>query len=176
MRILCVHNKFQQYGGSDAVFAADEELLAQHGDVITYTRHSGEIESAAHSEKVRLGVGALYSRRTVREITDLVERSRPDVAYVHNIFPLISPSLFDVLYRLRVPAVHITVSYTHLDVYKRQLTGRLFPWARKGGLAILDQGLISGSNFVISVLPVSYTHLDVYKRQGADAIAAGRAA
>jgi glycosyltransferase involved in cell wall biosynthesis len=111
MRILCVHNKFQQYGGSDAVFAADEELLAQHGDVITYTRHSGEIESAAHSEKVRLGVGALYSRRTVREITDLVERSRPDVAYVHNIFPLISPSLFDVLYRLRVPAVHIMHDY-----------------------------------------------------------------
>jgi O-antigen/teichoic acid export membrane protein len=29
---------------------------------------------------------------------------------------------------------------------------RLIPWASKGGLAILDQGLISGSNFLVSVL------------------------
>src|SRR6516225_275518 len=38
----------------------------------------------------------------------------------------------------------------------------LIPWAMKGGLAILDQGLISGSNFLIGILlarwllPASY--------------------
>jgi glycosyltransferase involved in cell wall biosynthesis len=111
MRILCVHNKFQQYGGSDAVFAADEQMLAQHGDVATYTRHSGEIISAALWKKLQFGVDALYSRRTVREITDLVGRFRPDIAYVHNVFPLISPSLFDTLYKLRVPSVHIIHDY-----------------------------------------------------------------
>lgn len=111
MRILCVHNKFQKYGGSDAVFAADEEMLAQHGDVISYTRHSGEIASAGQLEKLRFGVDTLYSWRTVREITELVKRSRPDVAYVHNVFPLISPSLYDVLYRLRIPSVHIIHDY-----------------------------------------------------------------
>jgi glycosyltransferase involved in cell wall biosynthesis len=111
MRILCVHNQFEQYGGADAVFAADEKMLARHGEVVTYTRHSKEIVSAAAMEKLGLGVDTLYSRRTVREITDLVKRFRPEIAYVHNVFPLISPSLYSVLYRLGVPSVHIIHDY-----------------------------------------------------------------
>jgi glycosyltransferase involved in cell wall biosynthesis len=111
MRILCVHNRFQKYGGADAVAAADERLLAEHGDVVTYARHSSDIVSATQFEKLGMGVDALYSRRTVREVGAIVERFRPDIAYVHNIFPLISPSLYDVLYQLRVPAVHIIHDY-----------------------------------------------------------------
>ena len=44
------------------------------------------------------------------------------------------------------------VSYTHLDVYKRQQRGHQHP---VGGVAGVD-----GCH-----RPVSYTHLDVYKRQ-----------
>src|SRR5271167_950189 len=111
MRILCVHNQFEKYAGSDVVAAADERILAEHGDVATYTRHSNEIGSATQLQKLGMGVDTLYSRRTVREVTDVVERFRPDIAYVHNVFPLISPSLYDVLYRLRVPSVHIIHDY-----------------------------------------------------------------
>ncbi|MCU1296849.1 MAG: glycosyl transferase group 1 [Acidobacteriaceae bacterium] len=107
MHILCVHNQFQQYGGSDGVAQADERLLAEHGPVLSYTRHSGEIDSAGRWERVTLGVDALYSRRTVREITELARHFRPDVAYVHNVFPLISPSLYHVLHQLGIPSVHI---------------------------------------------------------------------
>ena len=48
------------------------------------------------------------------------------------------------------------VSYTHLDVYKRQQLYRFTPtWTP----ARLQMNLFS------LLLPVSYTHLDVYKRQ-----------
>jgi len=47
---------------------------------------------------------------------------------------------------------------------------RLVPWGRKGGLAILDQGLISGSNFVISILLARWLMPDQY---GAYAVAFG---
>ena len=46
------------------------------------------------------------------------------------------------------------VSYTHLDVYKRQDGGGEIVGQRKGRRA--------GGNYAG---PVSYTHLDVYKRQ-----------
>ena len=111
MRILCVHNQFQNYAGADAVAAADERILAEHGDVVTYSRHSNEIVSATQLQRLGIGMDTLYSRRTVREITAIVERFRPDIAYVHNVFPLISPSLYDVLHRLRVPSVHIIHDY-----------------------------------------------------------------
>jgi glycosyltransferase involved in cell wall biosynthesis len=107
MRILSVHNKFRKYAGSDIVAAADEELFAKHADVTSYTRHSGEIESASQLQKLRVGLDTIYSRRTVRDITHVVQRFRPDIAYVHNVFPLISPSLYHVLKRLQIPSVHV---------------------------------------------------------------------
>lgn len=107
MRILSVHNQFRQYAGSDIVAAADEELFAQHAEVTRYSRNSNEIGSVGPVQKALLGLDTVYSRRTVQEIETLVGRSRPDIAYVHNVFPLISPSLYHVLHRLRIPSVHV---------------------------------------------------------------------
>ena len=52
-----------------------------------------------------------------------------------------------------------TVSYTHLDVYKRQGGGflDLIGYTKEQ----FEQELHSQCTYV----PVSYTHLDVYKRQ-----------
>ena len=69
------------------------------------------------------------------------------------------------------------VSYTHLDVYKRQIQrgvkfpcdalfrdGRLIAWLcpcrEQANLLVRD-----GVELAADVYPVSYTHLDVYKRQ-----------
>ena len=61
-----------------------------------------------------------------------------------------------------VQPVLATVSYTHLDVYKRQLILRAIV-----GISDADTGI--DPCFVdiksTTVEPVSYTHLDVYKRQ-----------
>ncbi|OUH78045.1 hypothetical protein AZ046_005287, partial [Klebsiella pneumoniae] len=50
-----------------------------------------------------------------------------------------------------------TVSYTHLDVYKRQAQWVL-PRANAPARNLLDKAFVT-------LGPVSYTHLDVYKRQ-----------
>ena len=57
----------------------------------------------------------------------------------------------------------IAVSYTHLDVYKRQ---PLRPRGGRHGNALLLDLLRTGRACGTTRLPpVSYTHLDVYKRQ-----------
>lgn len=48
------------------------------------------------------------------------------------------------------------------------LARRLIPWAHKGGLTILDQGLISGSNFLVNILLARWLMPEQY---GAYAIA-----
>ena len=56
-----------------------------------------------------------------------------------------------------------SVSYTHLDVYKRQALN-----AAKGGAARVTAADISAEAIAMAkrnAEPVSYTHLDVYKRQ-----------
>jgi O-antigen/teichoic acid export membrane protein len=47
---------------------------------------------------------------------------------------------------------------------------KLIPWVHKGGLAIVDQGLISGSNFMVSILLARWLLPDQY---GAYAVAFG---
>ena len=54
-----------------------------------------------------------------------------------------------------------TVSYTHLDVYKRQAIGGSSGSISSG----LDDVADSASGAAKKMKPVSYTHLDVYKRQ-----------
>ena len=59
-----------------------------------------------------------------------------------------------------------SVSYTHLDVYKRQhvaslISHMLFSLVVKFGVEIIANGAHLQSHSIA----VSYTHLDVYKRQ-----------
>ena len=52
------------------------------------------------------------------------------------------------------------VSYTHLDVYKRQAVPRWFSQQNEE-----DEEEIIEAYYKYRDEPVSYTHLDVYKRQ-----------
>ena len=70
------------------------------------------------------------------------------------------------------PAIGIrTVSYTHLDVYKRQDCNRDFRHQKGSGVsktAFWRQQLSADkrqAERTAALDPVSYTHLDVYKRQ-----------
>ena len=62
----------------------------------------------------------------------------------------------------------MTVSYTHLDVYKRQ-GKQILEWCKAGvtltTVKDLIQKAVSLQDLTEVYKPVSYTHLDVYKRQ-----------
>ena len=58
----------------------------------------------------------------------------------------------------------MSVSYTHLDVYKRQFLARLLRVEQDGRFVLEDEGG-SEREYLFKEVPVSYTHLDVYKRQ-----------
>ena len=59
----------------------------------------------------------------------------------------------------------IAVSYTHLDVYKRQVEKHFVIFLSLNIKLIAGFGDKNGFLKVQTVKPVSYTHLDVYKRQ-----------
>jgi glycosyltransferase involved in cell wall biosynthesis len=108
MRVLLVHGGYQQFGGEDSVVRAERELLERHGDeVFLYSRHNDEIKQFSAVEKAGFFPQTVYSWRSSGEIEDAVHRLRPDVAFVHNVYPLISPSVYHKLNALGVPAVQV---------------------------------------------------------------------
>jgi glycosyltransferase involved in cell wall biosynthesis len=108
MRILFIHNFYQQFGGEDSVAIAERRLLEERGEeVLFWTRHNDEIKSYGLLERANFFCETVYSRRTVRDIRTAVAGFKPDVAFIHNVYPLISPSLYYTLHSLRVPIVQV---------------------------------------------------------------------
>lgn len=92
MRVLVVHNSYQQAGGEDSVVASEVELLRAHGhEVECYGRSNHEIGAMSHLELAR---DTLWSPRSTDELSQLIERFAPDIMHVHNTFPLISPAAY----------------------------------------------------------------------------------
>lgn len=87
---------------------AEKELLERHGDeVLLYSRHNDEIKEFSAAQKTNFFPQTVYSWKTSGEIGDAVRRFKPDVAFVHNVYPLISPSVYHKLHALGVPAVQV---------------------------------------------------------------------
>jgi len=103
MRVLLAHNRYQQAGGEDAVLAEEHQLLVKNGvEVELYEQDNKRIETMP---AMQVAVDTIWSRRTVSEISERIQRFQPDVIHVHNTFPLISPSLYFAAAKHGVPVV-----------------------------------------------------------------------
>lgn len=115
MKVLIIHNDYQQPGGETVAVKSQIALLKQHGhQVLTYLRDNREILRYGLAEKIAFWINTLFSLRTFREITALVRQEQPDVAHVHNVFPLISPAVYWALKKSGVPIVQTVHNYRFL--------------------------------------------------------------
>lgn len=103
LKVLVVHNGYQQRGGEDSVVDSEIDMLRTHGhQVQVYRRHNDDINGMSRPQ---LLADTLWSRRTIDDITALVREQAPDVIHVHNTLPLVSPSVFWAAHRLSIPIV-----------------------------------------------------------------------
>ena len=138
MRILGIHNRYQQSGGEDAVFAAEARLLECHGhEMFLHTRSNDELRKQGLLAQVASGAGTIWSISSGRSIGELLCKHRPDVAHFHNTFPLISPSAYYACAEAGVPVVQTLHNYrllcpgaTFLRDGKvcEECLGRAVPW------------------------------------------------
>lgn len=112
LRVLVVHNYYQQRGGEDTIVDAEIAALQARGAVVaTLTRHNDELKSYHVGRKLLFPFATLYSPAAARQVREAVAGFQPDVAYVHNVYPLLSPSVYDALATARVPVVQKVHNY-----------------------------------------------------------------
>jgi glycosyltransferase involved in cell wall biosynthesis len=110
MRILLIHNKYQQAGGEDVAFDVEVRLLRQKGhEVDTLLFDNNDIQGLV--TKVKKGLEALYNFRSAHLIGEALLRFRPDIVHVHNIFFSASPSVIRVAASHGVPVVYSMHNY-----------------------------------------------------------------
>lgn len=109
MRVLLLHNRYQQPGGEDGVFAAESDLLEARGhQVLQYTAHNDRV---AKMGRPALARATVWNGEVYRELRDLIRRERPYVAHFHNTFPLISPAAYHAARAEGVPVVQTLHNY-----------------------------------------------------------------
>ena len=116
MKVLLVHNRYQQRGGEDAVVDAEACLLGSRG--IEVQRLDAD-NDAIHGLLAKIAVSANQfagSQQMRRRTANVLKQYRPDVVHVHNWFPTISPSIFRQCKAAGIPVVHTIHNYRLLCV------------------------------------------------------------
>ena len=107
--VLMVHNRYRCRGGEDLAFENDVDLLRSRGHQVTVYEQDNAGTDAMN--RGRLAARTLWSRESARDIAALIVRDQPALMHVHNLSPLISPSIYYVAARYGVPVVQQLHNY-----------------------------------------------------------------
>jgi glycosyltransferase involved in cell wall biosynthesis len=113
-RVLVIHNRYRSSlaSGENRVVEQEIALLRAAGhEVSTYVRDSDDIARSSLGARMRLPLRVVWSENDRREVEHIVRNRRPEVAHVHNTFPLISPSVVHGLADSRIPIVMTLHNY-----------------------------------------------------------------
>ena len=103
MDILVAHNFYKQSGGEDQCVAAEIDMLRAYGHRVTqYSVSNDSIDTMGY---LRLASRTIWSQQTFRELRQIFQTHRPQIAHFHNTFPLISPSAYYAAHAENVPVV-----------------------------------------------------------------------
>jgi glycosyltransferase involved in cell wall biosynthesis len=115
MKILLIHDFYRQFGGEDAVALAERNLLLKNSqEVIEYYRRNDETSEFSIGDWIAFPARTIYSERTRKDISEVLRSDRPDIAFIHNVFPLISPSIYHVLHQMHVPIAQVIHDFRFL--------------------------------------------------------------
>lgn len=112
LKVLIVHNTYQQPGGEDVVFDQERQMLERAGHrVVTFCRNNSEVNEYSGLRRIALAKRTIWSSRTRKDFLSLLRQEKPDVVHVHNTFVMISPSIYSACYEARVPIVQTLHNY-----------------------------------------------------------------
>jgi glycosyltransferase involved in cell wall biosynthesis len=112
LKVLIVHNTYQQPGGEDVVFDQERQMLERAGhQVVTFCRSNWEAEAYSGLRRIALAKRTIWSSGTREGFLSLLRQEKPEVVHVHNTFVMISPSIYSACYEARVPVVQTLHNY-----------------------------------------------------------------
>ena len=138
MKILLVHNSYQQHGGEEEVFRNLRDLLRLAGhQIVEYVRSNDEIRDYGIWNKATLGLRTIWAWDSARELRELLKQDVPDIAHFHNTFPLISPAAYSACQEAGIPVVQsldnprliCPAATLHRDGHVcEDCLGKMLPW------------------------------------------------
>jgi glycosyltransferase involved in cell wall biosynthesis len=108
VKIVLAHNFYRSSipSGENAVYAQEKALMERKGHrVVEFVRHSDDLVRMGKVGAVKAALCTPWNPFARRELRRLLMREKPDILHVHNVFPLLSPSIFHAARNLPVATV-----------------------------------------------------------------------
>jgi glycosyltransferase involved in cell wall biosynthesis len=115
MKILLIHNYYRYRGGEDRYVEILKDTLSRKGHQVKgFSCDSREIKTFNLIDRLLIPLKFIHSSTANRKLEKLLLEEKPDLAVIHNLFPLVSLSILKVLKRYRIPIVKRIDNYRFL--------------------------------------------------------------
>jgi glycosyltransferase involved in cell wall biosynthesis len=105
MKVLQIFNNYRSGGGGEKnVVELTKYILKMNGHDVGFIERDSRIIKTV-SDKVLAFLNSIYSLKAKRETEDFIKQLFPEVAHIHNLYPLLSPSVIIACRQLGIPMV-----------------------------------------------------------------------
>jgi glycosyltransferase involved in cell wall biosynthesis len=111
MKILQIFNRYEHFGGEEACVQEMEAALRTKNEVLTFYGSTKEFLGVGLIDKVQASLKAIWNRNAFLNLCKLQAVEKFDVWLVHNVFPGLSPAVYDAARECRVPVVQYLHNY-----------------------------------------------------------------
>ena len=105
MKVLLVHNDYGKYSGEEAVVDRLAAMWTEHKHEVVQLRQSTAGSRESLIGKIRGFCAGIYCPSGVKAMRKVLQREKPDVVNVHNLYPFISPAALFECKKTGVPVV-----------------------------------------------------------------------
>lgn len=114
MKLLQVYNQYRSlFGGEETVVRRIDDLVKKSGGESRLLMRTSRGLDASLRGKARAFLSGIYNPFAAREVARFARVFRPDVAHVHNLYPLYSPSVLSALRQMSIPVVMTVHNHFH---------------------------------------------------------------
>ncbi|REK12652.1 MAG: glycosyltransferase [Planctomycetota bacterium] len=112
MKLLQVYNDYRSNcGGEATVVALIDALMKRRGHSTSLLMRTSKGLDSNFRGKLRAFASGIYNWSARREMARILAADRPDIVHVHNLYPLISPSVLVACRQAGVPVVMTSHNY-----------------------------------------------------------------
>ena len=127
MKVLLIDNYFYRKGGAEVVFLNTGNLLSERGHEVVYFSQTWDknlpcnqalffskgrdLNASSIRDKIKALCHYFYNREAAKKLEKLIKAECPDIAHIHLFWGGISPSIFRVLKKHKIPIVHTAHDY-----------------------------------------------------------------
>jgi glycosyltransferase involved in cell wall biosynthesis len=137
MKILQVFNRYEHFGGEEACVREMEVALRTGHEVLTFYGSTKDFLGVGFVNKIQAPLKAIWNRNAFMALRKLQVAEQFDLWLVHNVFPGLSPAVYDAARDCGVPVVQYLHNYrftcvngfllNHGELCFRCLNGNFLP-------------------------------------------------